>query len=77
MMSRRKTGATLIAVAAFLYAARFIAAAIFSGGISSWDADLFNAMLQYVGPDLWYAAAIALAAGLVYLIWSEFESGSK
>ncbi len=76
-MSRRKTGATLIAVAAFLYAARFIAAAIFGCGISSWDADLFNAMMQYVGPDLWYAAAIALAAGLVYLIWSEFEGKSK
>ncbi len=73
-MSRRKTGALFIATAAFLYTARYIAAAIFGAGVSSWDADLFHAMLQYVGPDLWYAAAAALVMGLAYLIWAEIQS---
>lgn len=72
-MSRRKTGALFISTAAFLYAARFIAAAIFGCGVSSWNAELFSAMLQYVGPELWYAAAAFLAVGLVYLIWAETE----
>ena len=64
-------------VAAFLYAARFITAAIFGSGVTSWNAELFQALLEYVGPELTLAAAAALAVGLVYLIWAEIEEGKK
>ena len=72
-MSRRTTGVTLLAVAALLYSTRYLAAAIFGSGISSWDADLFRAMLQYVGqgPVTWSLAA--LVTGILYLVWAEVE----
>jgi len=59
-MSRRGVGVTLIAIAAFLYGVRYITAAVFGSGINTWNSDNFNAMLQYVGPNLNYAAAVAL-----------------
>jgi hypothetical protein len=64
----------LLAVAALLYSTRYLAAAIFGSGISSWDADLFRAMLEYVGkgPVTWSLAA--LVAGIVYLVWAEVET---
>ena len=70
-MSRRTTGVMLLAVAAILYSTRYLAAAIFGSGIYSWDADLFRAMLQYVGqgPVTWSLAA--LVAGIIYLVWAE------
>jgi ornithine cyclodeaminase/alanine dehydrogenase-like protein (mu-crystallin family) len=73
IMSRRKTGALLIVTASILYAARFVTAAIFGSGMSSWNAELFDALLEYVGPELVIASAIALALGLVYLIWGEIK----
>jgi hypothetical protein len=72
-MSRRKAGSHFITAAAVLYAARFITAAIFGSGVSSWSAEKFNTMLEYVGPELLIAAAIALVVGLVYLVWGEKE----
>lgn len=73
-MSRRAAGVRLLAVAAILYSTRYLAAAIFGSGISSWDADLFRAMLQYVGqgPGTWSLAA--LVAGIIYLVWAELEA---
>jgi len=63
-MSRRGVGVTLIAIAAFLYGVRYITAAVFGSGINTW---------KYVGPNLNYAAAVALFAGVVYLIWGELS----
>lgn len=73
-MSRRTTGVMLVAVAAQLFSMRYLAAAIFGSGISSWSSELFNAMLQYVGPALLTWSRIALVAGLVYLVWVEIEA---
>lgn len=72
-MSRRTTGTVLLLIAAMLYSTRFLAAAIFGSSIQSWDAGLFNAMLQYVGRGLTNGSMIALGAGLVYLAWAEAE----
>ena len=70
-MNRRTTAAVFFAIAAFLYATRYIAAAIFGSGVNSWDSNLFQAMLSYVGrgPLVWAAAAAIL--GVVYLAWAE------
>lgn len=73
-MSRRSTGTVLVAVSALLYASRFLAAAIFGSGVSSWNGDLFNAMLHNVGPGLLLWSRMAFLAGLVYLVLAEVES---
>ncbi len=51
-MNKRGTGAVFCLVAAILFAKRYIAAAIFISGVSSWDSALFKAGLQYVGMPL-------------------------
>lgn len=56
------------AIAALLYIARYITAAIFGSGVSSWSADLFGRMLEYTGPGLLIMSIISLVAGVVYLI---------
>jgi hypothetical protein len=76
-MSRRLAGILLIGISAILYAALYLSAAIFGSSVNSWNSDLFNAMLQYVGKDLVKWSTIALYAGIAYLIWAEIESFLK
>ena len=65
-MKYDRIGATLFGVAAFLYAMRYIAAALFMGpGLSNWDYSLFEAAYGYVGDGLTNWAVAALVAGLV------------
>lgn len=72
-MSRRNIGAVFCLIAAILYSTRFLTAAIFGSGISSWNSQLFNAMLSYVGDELKTLSIVALIVGIVYLIWAEFD----
>lgn len=51
-MNKRGTGVASIAISTFLFSAKYISEAIFGSGVSSWDEDLFNAMLSYVGSPL-------------------------
>lgn len=77
-MNKRATGAAFCAIAALLFAARYIAAAIFMSNDSSWSANLFAAGLEYVGVGLPIASGIALAVGIFYLAWAEMENrGSR
>ena len=73
-MSHRLTGTLLIVVAAILYVARYLSAAIIGSSLTNWNADLFNAMLQFVGrgPVTW--SLIALVAGILYLVCAEVEA---
>ena len=73
-MSRRTAGVLLLFISSLMYSTRYIAAAIFGSSVSSWDAELFNAMLQYVGKELVTWSIIALVAGLAYLTWSEVDA---
>lgn len=73
-MSHRTTGTLLIVVSALLYSTRYLAAAIFGSSAPGWSADLFQAMLQYVGPGLTTWSTIALAVGIVYMIWAEVDA---
>jgi len=70
-MSRRTAGVFFCFIAAFLYAARHLSAAIFGSGVSSWNRELYNAMLQYVGNTLTVLSIVALIAGIIYLILAE------
>jgi len=65
-MKYDRIGATLFAVAAFLYAARYVTAALFMGpGLTNWDFSLFEAAYEYVGNGLTKWATTALIAGIV------------
>ncbi|WP_179283004.1 MULTISPECIES: hypothetical protein [Paenibacillus] len=76
-MSRRTTGTLLLVIAAFLFGVRYLSAAIFGSGIASWNSDLFQEMLNYVGtaPRNW--SMVALILGVFYLIWAEYEATSS
>lgn len=74
-MSRRTTGTILLFISALLYATRYLSAAIFGSGISSWSQELFQAMLINVGKGPVTFSVISLIAGLVYLVWAEAEAG--
>ncbi|MBD8036679.1 hypothetical protein H9635_07990 [Solibacillus sp. A46] len=72
-MNKRGTGVAFIAIAAFLFSAKYISAAIFGSGVLSWNEELFNAMLTNVGSPLNVGSIIALIIGIAYLAWGEYE----
>ena len=76
-MSRRTTGAVLIAAASLLYVTRFIAAAIFGTGFTTWSTKHFNTLLGYVDQGLTTWSIAALAAGIIYLVWAEISDWRK
>ncbi len=66
-MNNTGVGAVLCLISAILMSTRYISAAVFMSGVASWDADLFQYGLSYVGSPLKIAAIVALAAGIVFL----------
>lgn len=72
-MSKRGSGVAFIAIAAILFSAKYISAAIFGSGVSSWDEGLFNVMLSNVGTPLNTYSLISLGIGIVYIAWGEYE----
>ncbi|MDC0325528.1 hypothetical protein OAM01_02105 [bacterium] len=62
-------GIELLKISAFLYAARYLAAALFMGpGLNNWNHDLFEASYGYVGSGLTVIAGLAAAAGITSLV---------
>jgi hypothetical protein len=51
-MSRRTTGTLLLLISALLYSTRYLSAGIFGSGMMGWSAENFQALLQYIGPQL-------------------------
>ena len=72
-MNKRGTGVAYLAIAALLFSAKYISAAIIGSGITSWNKDLFNVMLKFVGFPLHIYSIIALILGLAYIGWGEYE----
>jgi len=72
-VNRRGTGSVFCFIAALLFAARYISAAIFGSGVASWNRELFQAMLQYSGGTLLTLSIISLVIGIVYLAAGEME----
>lgn len=70
-MSRRGAGIILVWVAAFLFGVRYISASILGSESESWDQGFFAAMLGHTGSGLLVAGGVALAAGIIYIIWAE------
>ena len=66
-MNNKGVGVIFCLIASILTAARYLSAAVFMSGISSFDADLFRAGLSYTGSSLKWTAVIALIAGVIFL----------
>lgn len=72
-MNRRTMGCAFVAISAFLYTARYVAAAIYLSNMQSWGPDWFQRSMSYVGQDLHLWALVALIIGVIYLILSEWS----
>jgi hypothetical protein len=75
-MRRRITGCVFVAIAAYLYAVRFLAAAIYVSNMQSHGSDMFQRSMSYVGSDLHLWAFAALVIGMVPLVldeWNDFK----
>jgi hypothetical protein len=70
-MSRRASGVAFIGYAALFYITRFLSAAIWGQGFSSWNAEGFQALLGYVDQGLSTVSLISLVVGGVYILWGE------
>jgi hypothetical protein len=76
-MNRRGAGIQLLAIATTLYVSRYVSAAIYGSGTASWDNELFQSMLKYVGAMPQTLSLIAALAGIIYLAWGEIEELRK
>ena len=76
-MNKRGTGVIFIAIAAFLFSAKYLSAAIFGSGVVSWSEELFHAMLSYVGTPLSVCSILALIIGVAYIAWGEYEEFTR
>ena len=76
-MNNKGVGAIFCLISAFLFAARYLAAAIFMSSTMSWDAELFSNALSYVGAPLLIASIAALIAGVVFLAAGIIQDSKK
>lgn len=67
-MNNKGVGAIFCLIAAILMSTKYIAAAIFMSNIGSWNVELFGNAMSYVGPLPTIASAIALGAGIFFLV---------
>lgn len=70
-MGKRGVGAIFCLIAAILFSARYIAAAVFMSGVSSWDEALFAVGLKYIGSPLLTLSIVSFIIGIGYLVWAE------
>lgn len=76
-MSKRGVGFGFCAVAAFLFATRYLTAAVYGSNMQGWSSENYNALLEYVGPLPWLLAGVALVIGVAYLAWAEAEQRAR
>lgn len=64
-MDHTRLGMEFVKVGAFLYAMRYIVAALFIGpGLKSWDSRSFKASYEYVGNELTIWAVVCVFLGV-------------
>ena len=76
-MNYKGVGAIFCLISALLFAARYLAAAIFMSSTMSWDAELFSNALSYVGAPLLIFAILALIVGIGFLISGVMQDRKK
>lgn len=72
-MNHRGAGVAFCGIAALLRVSWYLSAAVFGSGVSTWNKELFQAMLQYMGNELRYASIMSLAMGIGYLVFAEIS----
>ena len=72
-MNKRGAGVVFCLIAALLFSARYITAAIFMNNVS----ELFASGLRYQGNALLVLSVISLLAGVAYLVWAEIEEWKR
>ena len=72
-MNHKGIGAVFCLISAILTSTRYLAAAIFMSGVSSWNSNLFSSGLAYVGSPLKIAAIIALVVGIAFLGYGLYQ----
>ncbi|MGD7043236.1 hypothetical protein [Jeotgalibacillus proteolyticus] len=76
-MNKRAAGMSFLFISAILFSTKYISAAIFGSGVASWDQNLFNAMLSYIGAPLTILSVVSFIAGFSYLAWGEYEAAAE
>jgi|LAHU01.1.fsa_nt_gb hypothetical protein len=79
-MNNKGIGTIFCLISAILTSARYLAAATFMSGVSSWDSELFSIGLGYIGAPLKIISIIALLVGVVFLgygIYQDYQTGKK
>lgn len=72
-MNNKGVGAIFCLISAILISTKYIAAAMFMSGVTSWNVQLFAAGLEYVGPFLSIASFIALIIGILFLGYGVYQ----
>lgn len=73
-MTKRGAGVGFCAIAAFLFAVRYPVAAIFGQSTNpNKSEELFASYLAYIGSTPLILSGVALALGVVYLVWAEMD----
>lgn len=76
-MNNKGIGTVFCFISAILISAKYISAAVFMNGGTTWDATLFAAGLEYVGPVLSIASIAALIVGILFLGYGIYEDVKK
>lgn len=79
-MNNKGIGAIICLISAILISARYLAAAIFMSGVSSWTKVLFTSGLEYVGSSLKVWSIISLVVGIAFLaygLFQDYQAGKK
>lgn len=64
-MNHKTMGMIFICISVFLYAVRYLAAAIFGSNLTSWSKEMFDSMLTYVGKGPLVLSWISLIVGIL------------
>ena len=76
-MSNKGVGSVFCLISALLMCARYLSAAIFMSGVSSWDSELFTNGLLYVGAPLKTASIVSLIVGILFLVYGLYQDVKK
>ncbi|MCJ8010907.1 hypothetical protein MUG84_03995 [Paenibacillus sp. KQZ6P-2] len=71
-MNRRGVGSVFLVTAAFLFAIRYILAALLMPSNSGWNSNYFDMVLEESGAPLLTLCVLFLIAGLIYFIVGDF-----
>lgn len=68
----RGTGILFCLLGGFLFAARYLTAAVYMSAVGSWIEELFSRGLSYQGKGLFIRGLLSAAVGIFYLLWARY-----